>query len=483
MLTDTLRSDVVSSRPAFKPLLPEPDLFDLELHQRNCEPSFVTRRLHELVPLLQVVNCVVEEIGPQRTVLSVPLLASAMNQNGTHQAAVFYLVADYTLGVGMFGVLPGAYVTGVHDPCEALPVQYWLKRGTVQHLAPGTGTMRAEVSISEVQAVEMRRQLRERGRTELTARVCFYQDGQLVAESEHCMGLYADVPRVAGTRANVFQVQNTKTSALMIAGLRSDTISQKIAGDQGRAIAHRMALVAPQLPSLVDARSKHASQFVLANRGTVAQVLVLAIGLDPKPLLLADPGQHWFGVDLRDMLKDREQRLANVDAASGRVTLVPADLRLGSWDAQIVAAGFQPERPTLVLIEGLSMYLQLDETANLLRTLGGLLTSPRSRLWIDHVTPELLSSELPEVRSFLASIARLGEPFLSGFSDAGSVAPEQWRSASSHAAAELQDTDDPVHHQYRFSVLAPAHECDLHTPALCGVRGGSTSPTSESAGP
>src|SRR5205814_10257096 len=109
----------------------------------NCCPEMVPRGVRELVTLLEVVDCVVAEIRPESTILSLPLLASAMNQNGTHQAAVFYLVSDYTLGVGMFGVLPGCYVTGVHDRCAALPVQYWLKQGSVHHLAPGTGRMRA----------------------------------------------------------------------------------------------------------------------------------------------------------------------------------------------------------------------------------------------------------------------------------------------------------------------------------------------------
>ena len=340
--------DSSSWRTAVKPLLLEPDEFDLALHERNRSPALLTRRLRELVPLLDFIDCVVEEVGPQRTVLSVPLLTSAMNQNGTHQAAVFYLLADYTLGVGMFGALPGIYVTGVHDRCEALPVQYWLKRGSVQHFAPGTGTLRSEVAISAEQAATTRKELRERGRTELTARVCFYLDELLVAESEHCMGLYADYPRVAGMRANIFQVQNTKTSALMIAGLRGDSVSKKIAGDQGRAIAQRMALVAPQLPTLVEARSRHVERFVRAQKGEVTQVLLLAIGLDPKPVLLADQAQRWFGVDLRDMLKEREKRFKQLGATPPALTLVPADLRLDDWDQQLVAAGLDPHQPTLV---------------------------------------------------------------------------------------------------------------------------------------
>ena len=229
----------------FKPLSLVPNEADLALHKTNCCPEVTTCRLRELVPLLDVVDCVVEEMGPDRTVLSLPLLASAMNQNGTHQAAVFYLIADYTLGVGMFGALPGCYVTGIHDRCEALPVQYWLKRGSVHHLAPGTGRMRAEVHISPDEAQNLRRQLVEKGRGELAGTVKIYQESQIVAEANHTMGIYADNPRMAGVRANIFQLQNMKTSALMIAGLREDGVSKKVAGDQGKAIASRMAVSFP----------------------------------------------------------------------------------------------------------------------------------------------------------------------------------------------------------------------------------------------
>lgn len=106
-----------------KPLAIKPDAADLELHAANARPELVTRRLRELVPLLDVLDCRVVRITDELTELRMPLLVSAMNQNGTHQASVFYLAADYALGIAMFGALPGVYVSGVHDRCEALPVQ------------------------------------------------------------------------------------------------------------------------------------------------------------------------------------------------------------------------------------------------------------------------------------------------------------------------------------------------------------------------
>lgn len=158
--------------------------------------------------------------------IAAPLLESAMNQNGTHQASVFYLLADYALGVGIFAALPGTYTVGVHDRCPALPIQFWLKSGEVRHLRPGTGTISAEVEFSDDQARTMRMALFRKGRFTFKHRVAFFQGGQLVAEGTHEMGVFADTPRVDGQAATFTQVHNVKTSGLMIAGVREDEQSR-----------------------------------------------------------------------------------------------------------------------------------------------------------------------------------------------------------------------------------------------------------------
>jgi acyl-coenzyme A thioesterase PaaI-like protein len=443
------------SQAFHKPLSIEPDEEDITLHRANCAASLATSRLRELVPLLSFLDCVVEEVGPERTVLSMPLLSSSMNQNGTHQGSVFYLIADYALGVGMFGVLPGAYVTGVHDRCHALPVQYWLKRGTVTHFAPGTGPLRAEVRIAPEDALRLRLQLIEKGRGEISATVKITQEGLLVAEAHHTMGIYADVPRQPGLRANLFQVQNVKLSALMIAGLRGDALSQVVARDQGRAIANRMALAAPQLPSLVRARGLHVEKYLQRHGAAFEQVLVVGVGLDPKPVQLSNSTQRWFGLDLHDMLRERESRFARVDAKASNFVPVVGDIRLEKWDGALQEAGFSPALATFVIVEGMSMYFHRDQLARLFDKVRALTNSPASRLWLDHVTPALFDLEIFEVKAFLASMSRLGEPFVLGFDDPAAVAPDSWTWDESASASDVLGESDPVHDGYRFSILKP----------------------------
>lgn len=57
------------------------------------------------------------------------------------------------------------------------------------------------------------------------------------------------------------------------------------------------------------------------------------------------------------------------------VILVPVDFELGqSWWEQLVAAGFDPNRPAVVASAGVTMYLTKEATATTLRQIAGLAT-------------------------------------------------------------------------------------------------------------
>ena len=437
-----------------KPLSLIPDDEDLALHLKNCDTELVTRRLGELVPLLKFVGFQVEHMSAEKTVLSVPLLESAMNQNGTHQAAVFYLVADYTLGVGMFGAVAGLYTIGVHDRCRALPVQFWLKRGQVTHLAPGTGTIRAEVALAPETVQSLREQMVTKGRCLVKETVNIYQGDRLIALAEHEMGMYADLPLANDRRTSAIQIERMKASAMMIAGLRNDDLSTALAGEQGIAIARRMTRATPQLPSLVQARGEHARRQL--RHGNFSQILVLGVGLDPKPVEFAQDGRRWFLVDQQEMLQERNRRLAEASASPTDAITIPLDLRVTAWSEQVVAAGFDPELPTLIYFEGVSMYLGRDDLTRTFSEIRKLCQNRASRLWIDHVVEDIFDMQESEVRSFLDNMARLGEPFVTGFDDpvvfAGS---SDWAGVEKVSAAQIIASDDHVVSKYMFSVVAP----------------------------
>lgn len=91
----------------YKPLNDSPTAEDIALTQHNRHPELLTVRLHQLVPLLRTLDFRLTTVTDHETVGAVHLLASTMNQNGTHQAGVFYIMLDYIAGTAIYAVLPG----------------------------------------------------------------------------------------------------------------------------------------------------------------------------------------------------------------------------------------------------------------------------------------------------------------------------------------------------------------------------------------
>jgi methyltransferase (TIGR00027 family) len=443
----------------YKPLQLVPDEEDLLIHQANSTLGPLNQRIHELLPLLGFTNCTIEHVSEDMTVGTAPLLEAAMNQNGTQQAAVFYLVADWILAVGIFGALPGIYCTGFHNRCHALPVQIWTKQGTVHHHAPGTGEIRAAVRMAPEKRTALRQALINKGRAECCETVYMYQGEQLVATAEITVGIYADLPRAPGARASILQAQNLKLSALLIAGLRADPISQMIAQEQGRAIAHRMTVATPQLPSLIQARTAHIEGYLCHAGKDHAQVVVLGIGLDTKAFRFARSDQQWYGLDLPSMVKERSRLLAKAGVRSNYLGLVDADVRTDKWMAQLQAAGYDERLSTLFILEGLSMYLSLNDLQLLLRQIRSANTHALTRVWLDHVSTTLYTSDLVEVQAYLQAMTRLGEPFISGFDDARIVGAPEWQVRITVSAADFLHINEPVHSMYIFSLLQRNELC------------------------
>ncbi|MFJ1754775.1 SAM-dependent methyltransferase [Kitasatospora sp. NPDC088134] len=114
------------------------------------------------------------------------------------------------------------------------------------------------------------------------------------------------------------------------------------------------------------------------------QVVLLAAGLDARAHRLEWPdGTRLFELDLPPVLAFKERVLAEHGArARCARTVVPADLTDPAWPDLLVDAGFDPDRPTAWLAEGLLVYLESDQAAELLTAVGRL-SAPGSRLLLE----------------------------------------------------------------------------------------------------
>jgi methyltransferase (TIGR00027 family) len=94
------------------------------------------------------------------------------------------------------------------------------------------------------------------------------------------------------------------------------------------------------------------------DRG-VAQVVIGAAGYDGRGLRFAKPGVRWFEVDHPATQADKLGRLARLGLDTRHIRFIPADFAVDPIAGPLRAAGLDPAAETLVLLEGVAVYLEL----------------------------------------------------------------------------------------------------------------------------
>ncbi|GGK25633.1 SAM-dependent methyltransferase [Salinarimonas ramus] len=150
----------------------------------------------------------------------------------------------------------------------------------------------------------------------------------------------------------------------------------------------------------------------LAQAPDLRQVAMIAAGMDTRPFRLDWPADaRVYEVDHAPLLDEKARRLSTL-GATARVARapVPADLAV-DWVEPLKSAGFDPQAPTLWLVEGLLFFLTDDQARHVLSTCRSL-SAPGSRLVVDMTSAALLRS--PFTRAFLATLEADGNPWRFG---------------------------------------------------------------------
>ena len=171
------------------------------------------------------------------------------------------------------------------------------------------------------------------------------------------------------------------------------------------------------------ARARYVEDLVAERAAAgVDQYVILGAGLDTlaqrRPDLTARV--RVFEVDRPGPQAWKRRRLVELgyDVAD-RPRLVPVDFEAGgSWWADLVAAGFDADRPAVVASAGVSMYLTKDANAATLRRLAAL--APGSTVVMTFLTPPetLDEEERPGLRAAEEGARTSGTPFISFFAPA-----------------------------------------------------------------
>jgi methyltransferase (TIGR00027 family) len=153
-----------------------------------------------------------------------------------------------------------------------------------------------------------------------------------------------------------------------------------------------------------------------AARG-VGQYVILGAGLDTFAQRSTEIASRLrvFEIDQPGTQAWKRRRLLELGyAIPDRLRLVPVDFETGqSWWEQLIAAGFDPNRPAVVVSTGVTMYLTKDATAATLRQIAGLAAG--STLAMTFMLPsELLEdTDRPGLRTSQNGAKASGTPFIS----------------------------------------------------------------------
>jgi methyltransferase (TIGR00027 family) len=169
-----------------------------------------------------------------------------------------------------------------------------------------------------------------------------------------------------------------------------DPLARRLAGERGRAIAETLP-VGPLSWSLA-VRTRVFDELIQdAVHGGVRVVLNLAAGLDARPYRLRlPPGLRWIEVDLPALIRFKNETLADEHPVC-TVERVALDVADPSARASVVARVGAARVPTLVVTEGLLVYLAAPEVAALANDLHRLLPDA---LWLlENIAPEILARQ------------------------------------------------------------------------------------------
>ena len=141
----------------------------------------------------------------------------------------------------------------------------------------------------------------------------------------------------------------------------------------------------------------------------LAQVVIAAAGYDGRALRYAKPGVRWFEVDHPDTQRDKRDRLDRLAVTTDHIAFAAADFAVDDVAAALHAAGHDAGTPTLFLVEGVAVYLEVAVLESLLRALRTR-AAARSRLAISLSVDRGEPAVTARRAAFAAAVEAMGEP-------------------------------------------------------------------------
>ncbi len=201
--------------------------------------------------------------------------------------------------------------------------------------------------------------------------------------------------------------------------LFDDPLAAVLAGAEGFALLDQLAVPGRDNPTFA-VRTRFFDDMLIdaVDRG-ICQVVLVAAGMDARAFRLSWPDRTvLYELDRPEVLAAKQQALDHEQAAP-RCTRIPVDCDLTDrWAPPLLAAGYQPDQPAVILAQGLLMYLTEPDVHRLLDQItrlscaGGVFGAD---------LPSRASLQHPWMAEWLARLAARGMPWQFGSDDPASL--------------------------------------------------------------
>ncbi len=191
-----------------------------------------------------------------------------------------------------------------------------------------------------------------------------------------------------------------------------DPYARMLAGETGFTLLERYA-GAGTVPFLA-VRTKYLDEAALAavSAHSARQVVFVAAGMDTRAWRLAWPADTVvYELDRPALLDAKRHLLDDAPAPSVSVRRAVAVDLAGNWSGDLIEAGFNPDEPTVWVMEGLLFFLSEEAIRRLLKTLR-VLSADGSVLVGDMASRASITN--PLARGFLAALREDGVPWQFG---------------------------------------------------------------------
>lgn len=147
-----------------------------------------------------------------------------------------------------------------------------------------------------------------------------------------------------------------------------------------------------------------------------SQLLILGAGLDTRAYRFKQLSNHvqFFEVDHPNTSEFKQKRLAKAGIDSKHVTFVSVDFTVENTEDKLICNGFDKLKRTVVLWEGVVMYLNKEIITNVLKFVASL--GKKSSIVFDYVYPSFY--ETPDIyknaKKHLRYVKKAGEPYTFG---------------------------------------------------------------------